>query len=290
MIQSRSPFKKLQSAYRIENKSDESTIYLYDEVGFFGVTAEQFVKDINSIKGGTIHLRINSPGGSVFDGVSMYNALRQHKSRVVAHIDGLAASIASVIAMGADEIRMADNAFMMIHEPWSIVMGNAAVMRDEANLLDKVGTTIARTYMAKSGRADSEVAEMMAAETWMTAEEAMGLGFIDTIYEEKPEKAQAVMFDLSVFAKVPDALKERKAQPTARDLERIMRDAGLSSRQAKAVLAEGYKAVSRDEEPEPVEPPVVAEAPREVEPPAPQPKSRVADLLIRAETLAPSHK
>jgi ATP-dependent Clp protease, protease subunit len=287
----RSPFKnKVRANYRIEDKADEATVYLYDEIGMWGIAADKFVKDLDGIKAKTINLRVNSPGGSVFDGTTIYNALKQHPAKVIAHIDGLAASIASVIVMGADEVRAADNAYLMIHDPWSIVMGGAADMRKEADLLEKVGGTIAKTYSKKSGADEDEILAMMAEETWLTAEEAMELGLVDSIYEEKSGKAQAVMFDLSVFAKVPDALLERKAMPTARDLEKIMRDAGLSTKQAKALLADGFKAVSRDEDPVPVADPVVVDAPREVEQPKPQPKNRVADLLIRAEILAPSQK
>jgi ATP-dependent Clp protease, protease subunit len=286
----RSPFKnKVRANYRIEDKADEATVYLYDEIGYFGIAADKFVKDLDGIKSKVINLRVNSPGGSVFDGTTIYNALRAHPAKVIAHIDGLAASIASVIVMGADEVRAADNAYLMIHDPWSIVMGGAMDMRKEADLLEKVGGTIAKTYAKKSGQDEAEILALMAEETWLTAEEAMELGLVDSIYEEKPDKAQAVMFDLSVFARVPDALKERKQTPTARDLERILRDAGCSTKQAKAILAEGYKAGSRDVDPEPVAVPAVETVPREVEP-TPQPKSRVADLLIRAEILAPSQK
>jgi ATP-dependent Clp protease protease subunit len=303
-ISNRSIFRpRGRGAYRVENKAaaDETTVYIYDEISWWGVDAKQFVKDFNEITASTIHLRINSPGGSVFDGTTIYNTIKQHKSKTIIHIDGLAASIASVIAMAGDEVRMAENAFLMIHEPFSLVIGTAKDMRDEADLLDKVGGTIAKTYTQKSGKEDAEIKEMMAAETWMTAEEALENGFIDEIEktDEKSDKSAAVMFDLSAFANVPDALKEQKKDPSIRDLEKALTDAGVSQKQAKAILADGFRDAQRDAEPPVVEPPAEpqrdAEKPvenvapqRDAEEPKVQKKDRTIELLARAERMAPS--
>ena len=298
-IQNKSPFKTHKSReYRIENRADEATIYLYDEIGFFGIEADSFVKDLNSIKAETIHLRVNSPGGSVFDGTTIYNAIKQHKSKIIAHVDGLAASIASVIIMGADEVQMAENAFLMIHEPWSIVMGNAEGMRHEADLLDKVRDTIAKTYMNKSGKNQGEVNQLMEVETWMTAQEALEAGFIDSIYDEKLEKAEVTLFDLSVFNKVPEQLQPMGTLPTARETERILKESGYTRKQAKAIVAGGYENLLRDVADGQEQPVASAEPQRDVESKqdAPQedqrdvdnsekPKDRVSDLLIRAELL-----
>jgi len=280
----RSFFKnRVNGLYKIENKSDESTVYIYDEISWFGVQAEQFVKDLNNIKAKTIHLRVNSPGGSVFDGTSIYNALKQHSAKVVAHVDGLAASIASVIIMAADEVRMSENAFLMIHEPFSIVIGGADDMRHEADLLDKVGGTIVKTYMDKSGKDEDEIKDMMAKETWFTAQEALDMGFCDCIDKETKEKAQIVLFDLSVFANVPDKFKENR-QPTARDLERVLRDAGCSAKQAKSILSKGIEGDLRDEEPANDPPPAKLDQ-RDVEPQVSVVKDRTVLLLKRAATV-----
>lgn len=297
-INNRSLFKpSVHGSYKVENKADESTVYLYDEISWWGIDASQFVKDLNNISSGTIHLRVNSPGGSVFDGTAIYNALKQHKAKVIAHVDGLAASIASVIIMAADEIRMGDNAFLMIHEPWSMVAGNADMMRQEAELLDKVAGTIANTYVNKTGKDGQEIKDLMAAETWFTAEEALEAGFIDVIDKDKPEKAQAkaTIFDLSAYANVPEALKESKPMPTEKEIEKALRDVGCSHKQAKAILAEGFKENLRDvDDPEPEPAPeqkprdVVSAAPRDVVQPEQKKKDRTTDLLIRAEVLAPS--
>lgn len=289
-IKNRSPFKprgKL-SAYKIGNKAaeNEATVYVYDEISWFGISAEQFIKDINGIDAKTIHIRFNSPGGNVFDGISIANAIRAHKSKTVSHIDGLAASIASVIALASDEVRMADNSFLMIHDPWSMVIGTAQTMREEADLLDKVGGSISKTYVAKTGKSEQEIADLMRKETWMTADEAKELGFVDAIDDEaQNENAKASLFDLSVFANVPERLKENRQPPTARDLERILRDAGCSKKQARVILAEGLTDDLWDEgSPQPVKP---VEPRRDAENHKPK-KDRVIDLLTRAEVAAPS--
>lgn len=218
---------------------------------------------MNSNKSKTINIRLNSPGGSVFDGTTIFNAIKQHKSKTIAHIDGLAASIASVIALAADEVRMAENAFLMIHEPWSMVIGNADIMRDEAELLDKVGGTIAKTYMDKSKKDEKEILEMMKSETWMSAQEALDAGFVDSIVTENKEKAQN-LFDLSIFMNVPDKLKDKKPVLSERMIESVLRDAGCSHKQAKAILSAGYKDGQRDVDQ--IDPEPVVEPQRDVEP------------------------
>ena len=298
-ITNRSMFRPQAKNYRIENAtSKEATVYLYDEIGWFGIEAEKFVKDLNNIKAETIHLRVNSPGGSVFDGTTIYNAVKQHKSKIIAHVDGLAASIVSVIIMGADEVQMAENAFVMIHEPWSIVMGNAEGMRHEADLLDKVRDTIAKTYMNKSGKDRDEINAMMNAETWLNAQEALEAGFIDSIYDEKLEKAEVTLFDLSVFNRVPEQLQQSDTMPTARELERVLKQSGCTQKQAKAILAAGYDGLQRDVVSPGDQPVNQADVQRDVEPQpdepqanqrdvdvAQKPKDRTSELLIRAELL-----
>ena len=244
-IQNRSPFsRRTTGSYSLDiQDKKESTVYIYDEIGYFGVGAEQFVKDLNNIKTDTVNIRINSPGGYVFDGTAIYNAIKQHPSNTVVHIDGIALSIASVIALAADEVRMADNAYMMIHEPWSMVAGNSKIMRDEADLLDKVGGTIRKVYAKKAGIDEAEASKWMKVneETWFTAEEALENGLVDFIYDSDTEEdviENKVDFDLSIFAKVPDALMGKK-EPTARDMEQALRDVGCTRKQAKAIVSKG---------------------------------------------------
>lgn len=296
-ITNKSPFKVKPAGYKISNKAapDETTVYIYDEVSWFGVQSEQFVKDLNAISAKTIHIRLNSPGGSVFDGTAIFNAIKQHKSRTVAHIDGLAASISSVIALAADEVRMSENAFFMIHDPWSIVIGNADTMREEAELLDKVKGTIAKTYMDKSGKTADEINDMMSAETWLTADEAKELGFVDEIEKAKTEdKAQATLFDLSVFANVPGVLKSQEKAITEREIERALRDIGCTAKQAKAIVAEGFKVDLRDEAVENIAAALQSDTERDAVPAQRDvvkkdaKKDRVSALLARAEVVAPS--
>lgn len=285
-IHNRSPFRAYNPNYRIEAKKNETTFYIYDEIGWFGISAEQLVKDIDAVKGGTINLRINSPGGSVFDGLSIFNAVKQHKAKTITHIDGLAASISSIIALASDEIIMASNAFYMIHDPWGLVIGSAEDMRKEADLLEKVAGSLIDTYVNNSEKTEKEIKAFMADETWFTAAEALEAGFIDKVFEaEEDTEAKAGLFDLSIFANVPDQLVNKPKDINERDLESALRDAGCSRKLAKEILAKGFKAEAlRDAEPEP-EPPL-----RDAEPvikPEPK-KGRTNDLLIRAEQLAPS--
>jgi len=176
----------------------EAEILIYDEIDpFWGTGAKDFAEGLKALGAvTTIHVRINSPGGDVFDGVAIYNQLAQHSAKVIIHVDGLAASIASVIAMAGDEIHLAENALMMIHDPWSFTGGTAADLRAMADLLDTVATTIVTTYAARTGRDAEDIRAMMAAETWMDATEALDQGFADLITEAK---RMAARFDPQAF-------------------------------------------------------------------------------------------
>lgn len=305
-IKNRSPFRPRASLskYVIENKAspEEATVYIYDEIGWFGVLAEDFIKDLNDLTAKTIHIRFNTPGGSVFDGTAIFNAIKQHKSNTVSHIDGLAASIASVIALASDEVRIAENAFFMIHNPWSIVIGDSETMRKEADLLDKVGGTIAKAYTDKSGKSADEVKAMMDEETWLSAEEALEMGFVDAIDEGGNEKARATLFDLSVFAKGEEMTQiiekrqgESKKEPDKRDAEKALREAGFSRNQALKIVAKGFQDESESQtelaDQDVGDPQNESNAPqRDAENAAStdRKKDKTADLLTRAEVLAPS--
>src|SRR5687768_7982024 len=138
--------------YEIKNlAADVAEVSIYDEIGFWGVTASDFVRDIQSVSAKSLTLHINSPGGDVFDGIAILNALRQHPAEVHVVIDGLAASAASFIAMAGDTITMAPNAMMMIHEASGLVIGNAQEMTEMAALLDKTSANIANVYAQRAG-------------------------------------------------------------------------------------------------------------------------------------------
>jgi ATP-dependent protease ClpP protease subunit len=234
--------------------ADEADVMLYDEIGFWGTEARTFVRDLAALDVSTINLHINSPGGNVFDGLAIANALRAHSARVITHVDALAASIASVIALAGDEVRMADNAFLMIHDPMTALYGNAAEMRDTATLLDKIGGSLVNEYVKKTGLTVDEVKQYMADETWFDATEAVDLGFADTIIETS---AVTAAFDLSVYAHAPAALLSAStpAAPrppqTIREFETQLREKlGLSHAAARAIAVGGFSPTSepRDED------------------------------------------
>lgn len=171
-------------------------LFLYTEIGAYGIGAEDFIAQLKAYSGQRVTLRINSPGGSVFEGAAIYNAVKRHPGGVDVVIDGLAASMASVIACGGTSVAMASNALFMIHNPASDMWGDAEDMRREADLLDKVKETIVNSYRDRTGMDAEEISSMMDAETWLTAEQALEFGFIDSITE--PLKA-AAKHDLSRF-------------------------------------------------------------------------------------------
>ena len=194
--------------YSIKAQSaDTTTVYIYEQIGedWFGegVTAKQFVRDFAAIETPTISLRINSPGGSVFDGMAIANAVRRHPATTTAYVDGLAASIASVIAVSGDRMVMADNALLMVHNAWGVAVGNAEDMRSSADVLDKVDEGIVAAYAGKSGKDEADVLAVMAAETWFTASEALEFGLAD---EVSGAMQLAACFDLSRFKHPPAAL------------------------------------------------------------------------------------
>ncbi len=163
------------------NKSTEAEISIYDQIGGWGITANEFIHQLKELGDvDTINLRIASGGGSIVEGNTIFNALKRHSARVVTHIDSLAASMASVIAMAGDEIRMAENALLMIHNPWTASIGGAEQLRKDADLLDKMEANIRASY-ARSTLSAEELDKAMAAETFYTAEEAKEFGFIDHI-------------------------------------------------------------------------------------------------------------
>lgn len=171
----------------IDNPSDPNTteVFIYDEIGgLCGISAEQFVKDLQEIDSPRIDVRINSPGGSVFDSIAIYNALVKHPANITTYVDSLAASGASIIAMAGDTCVMMVGGQMMIHDALGLEMGNAREMREMADFLDKQSDNIATIYASRSGNDDTEMwRNLMLAETWMFAQEAIAYNLADSIYE-----------------------------------------------------------------------------------------------------------
>lgn len=189
--------------YRIVNKAaeDRAEVYLYDEIGIWGTTAGNFIREIKEISAREIALHISSRGGDIFDGIAIYNALRTHSARVVVQVDSMAASIASVIAQAGDERIMITGSQMMIHEAWGIALGNAEDMRAYAEVLDKQTEIIASIYAERSGGTGRKAhyLKLMRAETWMTAEEAVDELLADRVVkpesQDSPEPSGTVSED-----------------------------------------------------------------------------------------------
>jgi ATP-dependent Clp endopeptidase proteolytic subunit ClpP len=196
--------------YSISAKAEQSQteISIFDEIGYWGITAKQFITDLKSVDPShNILLRIHSPGGEVFDGNAIYNALKRHPGGVTVQIEGLAASMATVIALAGSPVKMAANGFFMIHNPWGLSIGDADDMREQADLLEKIQTGIVNAYVAKSGQTAEQIQEWMDAETWMTADEALAAGFIDEITEAYAMAASANKFAcIGKFKNIPQNL------------------------------------------------------------------------------------
>jgi ATP-dependent Clp protease protease subunit len=199
---------KGRGEFKAEKSAEEATVYLYDaivnseiEAEFFGgVDPKTFINELKSIDAPVINIRINSPGGSVFAARAMEQAMREHPSKIVAHIDGYAASAASFLMMAADEIVIGSGSMVMIHKAWTMAYGNSDDLIQTADLLEKIDSTLVDTYAVRSGADPKQISDWMAAETWFTAQEAVDAGFADRIAESK-QKASA--WDLSAYKNAP---------------------------------------------------------------------------------------
>lgn len=189
---------------------------VYEEIGadWFGtgVTAKSFKQQIDAAGPfNRIAVRINSPGGDAFEGCAIFNLLRAQKKPVDVAIDGLAASAASIIAMAGDTITMGHNAMMMIHDAWSICIGNDEDMRKMADTLAKVSESIAQTYVDRTGKSMDDVKVLMDAETWMSAEECLAGGFATAIAKDDSAGAMALASSFKSLAKLKNVPEQLKA-------------------------------------------------------------------------------
>lgn len=199
-------------ALRAESATDGAHIYIYDIIdGMWGASASQLVSALASAGDGTIHLHINSPGGDVFEARAMAAAIAGHPGAVVAHIDGVAASAATYLALSASEIRMTDGGLFMVHNSWTLAMGDRTELRSTADLLEKIDGTIAADYERKTGASAEQVRAWMDAETWFTAKEALDVGFIDAI-DANTKADQQARWNLAAYANAP-----QQPEPTAHD-------------------------------------------------------------------------
>lgn len=207
---------------------NEADVFIFGEIVSFkwddtDTTAASFQKDLKELgEVSQINLHINSPGGSVFEGIAIGNMLRQHKARVVAHVDALAASIASVIVASCDEVIMPENSMLMIHNPWTISMGNAKELRKQADDLDKIAESSVVTYLAKAGEklTEEKIKQIMDEETWMSAQEAYNYGLCDVVESANKVAASISQKLFETYQKVPEKLLDSR-QEDSRDQEKI---------------------------------------------------------------------
>ena len=209
-------------------QSGEVELSIYDEIGAFGIGAKEFIADLKAHKGQHIHLRINSPGGEIIEGSAIYNALTRHEGGLTVHIDALAASMASVIAMSGNPVYMADNALLMIHNPWTFAAGESDDLRKQADLLDTMKSNLVRAYKKKSGMEEKEIAKLMDEETWLDAVEAVALGFVDAIEDGIPAAASAkemrARFDTFAKAKMQNTVVTETADVSAPAAEPVVEE------------------------------------------------------------------
>ncbi len=186
---------------KAEASSKSADVYIFDEIGTFGLTAQSFIEEIKSYKDTPMSLHINCVGGDVFEGMAIYNVLKKRTARTTVYIEGIAASMGSVIALAGDEVVMAENSLFMIHNAWGGAMGEATEIRKTAALLDKISGEIANIYTKKTNLPYNRVKEMMDEETWLSADEAFNLGFIDSISDAIKVAAK---YDVSKFKNITD--------------------------------------------------------------------------------------
>lgn len=192
--------------YRITNTSDRAEVFIYAPISEYGVNANDFVRDLRNVKAAEIELHLNSPGGLVFDGITIYTALKNHAARIITHVDGIAASAASFIAMAGDEIVIQKPAKMMIHDAGGLVIGNASDMREFADLLDELSDTIAEIYTDRAGGSTDEWRAAMREETWYSAAQAVEAGLADRVADTAKPRAESLRSQL-VRARARAALK-----------------------------------------------------------------------------------
>lgn len=196
-------------------------ILIYGDIGDSwwseSVSAAQFVRELNALDADDITVRINSIGGSVPDGIAIHNAMKRHKATITTVIDGMALSIASLIALGGDRVEMAENAAYMVHAPWTYAAGNSAELRDVADMLDTWAGAMSTSYASKTGKPEAEMLGLLTdgKDHWYTAAEAKEAGYVDEVISAMPVAAMArASGELNRFRDVPAWLAAR-ATPAA---------------------------------------------------------------------------
>lgn len=209
--------KKFWSFKALEEKAGELT--LYGEISnetWWGdeVTPKQFKEDLDALGDiDTLNVHINSPGGDVFAGQAIYSMLKRHKATVNIYVDGLAASIASLIAMAGDKVIIPQNAMMMVHNPWTIAVGNAAGFRKIADDMDKIRDSMVMAYEARSALTKEEIINLLDAETWLSADDCLEYGFADEVEENKQVAACLKKDILGRYKNTPKEFLTEEPEP-----------------------------------------------------------------------------
>lgn len=206
--------EKWYDIVRPKGKGKTTKVVLYDEIGEWGKSSKEFAAELEAITTPNIDLHINSYGGKIVDGIACYNAIKNHAAKVTVHIDGLAASIASVIALAGDTVKIAKNAFVMVHNGWAMVAGDHKDLRKQADVLEKLTNTIAEVYADKTGKSIEECRKAMDDETWFDAKEAKAWGLVDEIDGETEEQnmASSVMLAVAKYQNTPAELRRFAAR------------------------------------------------------------------------------
>lgn len=241
----------MKNWYSIQNKqSGVVDVSIHDEIGLWGISASAFIAELKEHKDATaINLSIHSPGGSVLDGFAMYNALKAHPAKVHGHVEGIAASAASFVLMAADTITMPEDAFLMIHNAWGGAMGDAEELRSVADTMDKLQDSIVNIYEKRTGIVEADIRDMMSAETWMNAADALEHGFIDTISDAVNVAAKADLFNKHFKTMPVNKQSGIEKIENIKDFERHLRDAcGLSRGLATALASQAKKVFLSDSE------------------------------------------
>jgi ATP-dependent protease ClpP protease subunit len=227
--------------------SDDSTITIFDVIGedFWtggGVTAKRISAALRSIGDQDVTVKINSPGGDMFEGIAIYNLLRRHPAKVIVEVLGWAASAASIIAMAGDEIRMGLGTFMMVHNAWGIVVGNRHDMRDAADLFDGFDNAIADIYEARTSMKRADIEKLMDAETFMGPSEAVKNGFADAVDEDidTPEGDTKNSADRSLMARRQTEAALARAGFSRETRSEMLLEMGVGARDA------AHKPAARD--------------------------------------------
>jgi ATP-dependent protease ClpP protease subunit len=214
---------------RVNAADDSADIYVYGDIGGWwdGIQPADIAKEIADLDVETLNVHVNSPGGIVWDGFAIYNAFAAHSAHVVMNVEAVAASIASVIVMAGDEIRIGESANIMIHKPWSFAIGDADIMRQEAELLDNLEQGIVDIYAARTGNDDAALKNWIKAETWFRGQKAVDEGFADSVIPNKQkEKKAARSALLNLYKHTPsDLLPSDTDAPQVRKFEHLLRDA-----------------------------------------------------------------